>query len=271
MDKIINVQQVINQIQNYRGAANNITTVVGITEDCSKKSENQGDFSKCMMTSLIATCMKDPYYQKPKFPFMSKNKSYKPNTGGRSNRGGQPNKGGRRNRGGRPNKGGNRNRGGRRNRGGFSRKTKQQCEPCIPLKAKNEVSTVWKTCMDEPKAQDFYHKFLKCLNWEPKGDRPLKDMWPQLFTPRFQISIFFDQASQDAHTNCMYHKLGLGNTTVVNAQGFKNMVHHKLIGEKKAKDDLIATIDACSSGTAAITSEKFTACTLQSLKTKCGQ
>jgi len=267
MGKMINVQQVITQLGNYIGSENNKTAVIKVAEDCSKKSDNQEDFSKCATKELIGTCMRDPYFEKPTFPFM-------PDT----NEGGPPPPPPSpvtRGYGGKPGSYGGKPGGYGGKPGGYGGKPggyggKPMCEPCIPLEATDEVTMAWKTCMDDPEAQDFYHKFLKCLKWEPKGDKPMEAMWPQLFTPRFKLSVFFDKESQDAHTDCTYQKLGLGSSTEVNPQGFRDLVNSKLIGEQKDKDNLIETIDACSTGTEAITSEEFTTCTVQRLQKQCG-
>jgi len=260
--QMVNVTQVIDQIERYQGSETNKTTVIRIAEDCSSKSGNQEDFSKCTMKSLVETCKRDPYYEKPQLPFMSEPET-KSSHGAGSYGGGPPNgaNGGGYG-GGRPNGAAG------QNHGGYPM-DKPKCEPCIPLEAADEVSMAWKTCMEAPEAQDFYHKFLRCLKWEPKGDKPMEAMWPQLFTPRFKLAVFIDKDSQDAHTDCMYEKLGLGNSTDVNAQGFKDLVSDKLMGAQKVKDYLIETIDACSISNEAITSEEFTTCTVQRIQRKC--
>merc|ERR1719309_1198017 len=166
MGEMINVQQVITQLGNYIGSENNKTAVIKVAQDCSKKSDNQEDFSKCATKELIGTCMRDPYFEKPSFPFMPDT-----NEGGSTPQ--TPLPFATRGHGGKP--------------GGYS--GKPMCEPCIPLEATDEVTMAWKTCMDDPEAQDFYHKFLKCLKWEPKGDKPMEDMHGRPRSSRFLPQI----------------------------------------------------------------------------------
>jgi len=273
MGEMINIRQVISQIEKYSGSVSNMTTVIGIAELCSSTSTNQEDFSKCVMGNLLGACMRDPYYKKP---FSHHHKGgYKPDMHGKNGTRPGPQdhkshrKGGRK-----PGKDGDKGSRPRpHSRGcmGGGRPRGKHCEPCFSLEASDELRMSWKSCLDSVKPADFFTKFMRCIKWEPEEDKPEKAMWTQLFTPRFQLSVFFNKKSQDAHLQCMYEKLGLGTTTDVNPQGFKDLVLNQLEGDEETKDDVIETIDACSytSEEMKITSEDFTTCTAERLQNQC--
>merc|ERR1712002_37954 len=260
MGEMINVRQVVTHLQRYSGSITNMTTVIGIADVCMGKAKNQDDLAKCVSINLLGACMRDPYYKKPFSKRHSHKGGRKPEFNGENGvEGGPPRSG--------PPSGKPPQMSGEKRKKHF----KMRCEPCFPLEAKDEVTNAWKTCLDSIKPADFFTKFMRCIKWEPKEDKPDKFTWLTLFTPAFKMSVFFNKKSQDAHLDCVYGKLGLGSTTDVNPSGFRDMVTNQLEGDEMVKYQIIESVDACAFTTEGmkINSDDFTRCTVDRLQKEC--
>jgi len=243
MGDMVNIDQVHAIMSRFTGSATNMTTVSRVVNTCADKSETQRELSGCVYPSLLEACIRDPYYKNP-FGGMYKDGMYKDkySGGGKSmdkypgDKGGPP---------------------------------MGKCQPCYPLKPSNMLQNAWKTCLPSVTPPDFFTKFMRCINWEPKEDKPEASMWRELFTPRLELSIFFNKKSQDDHLNCMYGMLGLGTATDVNPQGFKDMILSQLEGDDEVKEQMIDAVDSCSNLGGTIHSEDFTECTAAKLEEGC--
>jgi len=274
MGKMVNVRQVISKLGTYSGHVSNITTVVGIADLCSSKTTNQDDLAKCVTSNLLGACMRDPYYKKPFSHRYSHKGGSKPSM--KKGGGGYGNYPKDKAAGSRPGPDGAGSRPGPDSKlpqgkmGQRPKKKGHYCEPCFPLQSSEELKAAFTTCMDTVKPADFYTKFLRCTKFDEKKAAK-KNMWLQLFTPNYDISVFFSKKSQDAHTNCMYQKLGLGTTSAVSIRGFKDLVLNHLEGDVNVQEQVIEAIDGCSYTKEGIliTTEEFTKCTAELLQKEC--
>jgi len=166
----------------------------------------------------------------------------------------------------------------------------RRCEPCFNLKSSEELKSAVKQCWETAAPTSYQMKIKSCVKatapkksseetkareerWNKFISRYLDGYWITLFKPSaMKTSLYVTEEYIKEKKNCLLGKLSLGTADSIDKKGFTQMIRTHLIGDDKAKEVLIKTVDKCGGARpeGKVDHAKFTECTLPMLETSCG-